>query len=157
MHFIFPLFSLLAAAGGILASPLTANPRPDHSWDECKAGLNGELPYYVPTNFNFSGTVRRYFIAAEIETWDYAPTGLWRGYLHEHTWNTGLVLTVGVKAGTTGLAYLSMNPSEPRRGDTSRLTPASERDMTKRCTGGTQMPRLRRDPSSLNGLGFRGR
>jgi hypothetical protein len=37
--------------------------------------MDGKLPYYQPTGFNFSGTTRRYYIAAEIDTWDYAPTG----------------------------------------------------------------------------------
>lgn len=78
MHPLLPLsFSLLAAVAGTLASPSsTARSQNEDPWAECKAHLNGELPYYVPPNFQFSGTVRRYYVAAEVVTWDYAPTGL---------------------------------------------------------------------------------
>ncbi|KAL2217717.1 putative multicopper oxidase [Thermoascus aurantiacus ATCC 26904] len=75
MHFIITSLSLLAAAAGAFAALSTEN-----AWDECKAHLNGQLPYYVPPNFHFSGTVRRYYVAAEIVTWDYAPTG-WDNWL----------------------------------------------------------------------------
>ncbi|KAK9364966.1 Cupredoxin [Lipomyces kononenkoae] len=43
--------------------------------DKCLAEMDGTLPDYTPPGFNFSGNVRRYYMAAEIDTWDYAPTG----------------------------------------------------------------------------------
>lgn len=46
----------------------------------CAGGLNGLLPSSVPTGFNFSGNVRRYYVAAEEVEWDYAPTG-WDNWL----------------------------------------------------------------------------
>ncbi|KAJ5625036.1 hypothetical protein N7510_001345 [Penicillium lagena] len=49
--------------------------RNEDAWKQCEARLDGELPYYVPSNFRFSGNVRRYYVAAEVVPWDYAPTG----------------------------------------------------------------------------------
>jgi hypothetical protein len=37
--------------------------------------MDGVLPQYTPPGFNFSGNVRKYYIAAEEVEWDYAPTG----------------------------------------------------------------------------------
>ncbi|KAG2005071.1 hypothetical protein GB937_009028 [Aspergillus fischeri] len=78
MHSI--LFSLLAVAAGTLAAPSMVNTRQSLVTEECLARLNGQLPYYVPPNFHFSGTVRRYYVAVDVETWDYAPTG-WDNWL----------------------------------------------------------------------------
>jgi hypothetical protein len=41
----------------------------------CAAQMDSQLPYYQPLGFNFSGNIRRYYVAAEVETWDYAPSG----------------------------------------------------------------------------------
>ncbi|KAK9371541.1 Cupredoxin [Lipomyces chichibuensis] len=49
-----------------MVSPLAAT---------CLSEMNGILPSVIPPGFNFSGNVRRYYMAAEIDTWDYAPTG----------------------------------------------------------------------------------
>lgn len=46
----------------------------------CAAGMDGQLPSNVPTDFHFSGNVRRYYVAAEEVEWDYAPTG-WDNWL----------------------------------------------------------------------------
>jgi hypothetical protein len=46
----------------------------------CAAAMNGQLPNPVPSNFHFSGNVRRYYVAAEEVEWDYAPTG-WDNWL----------------------------------------------------------------------------
>lgn len=37
--------------------------------------MDGSLPYYVPKGFSFSGKVRRYYMSAEVDEWDYAPSG----------------------------------------------------------------------------------
>ena len=37
--------------------------------------MDGVVPKPTPSDFHFRGTVRRYYIAAEEVTWDYAPTG----------------------------------------------------------------------------------
>ena len=37
--------------------------------------MNGHLPYSTPKGFEFTGNVRRYYVAAEYVNWDYAPTG----------------------------------------------------------------------------------
>ena len=44
----------------------------------CSGYMDGRLPYYQPQGFNFSGNIRRYYIAAEIDTWNYAPSGMYR-------------------------------------------------------------------------------
>jgi hypothetical protein len=40
--------------------------------------MNGSVPY--GPGFNFSGTIRRYYVAAEEIEWDYAPSG-WDNWL----------------------------------------------------------------------------
>jgi len=73
---IFSLLSaLLAVAISVLAAPAPAASVNEDPWEQCEARLNGQLPYYVPPTFHFSGNVRRYYVAAEVEEWDYAPTG----------------------------------------------------------------------------------
>jgi hypothetical protein len=67
MHSLLPSVYLLLAAAAVATC---------RQWDDCKARLDGQLPYYVPPTFTFSGRVRRYYVAAEVEPWDYAPTGL---------------------------------------------------------------------------------
>jgi len=42
--------------------------------------MNGLLPSPTPSNFYFSGNVRKYYVAAEEVNWDYAPTG-WDNYM----------------------------------------------------------------------------
>lgn len=42
--------------------------------------MDGQLPSATPADFEFSGTVRRYYIAAEEVEWNYAPTG-WDNWL----------------------------------------------------------------------------
>lgn len=37
--------------------------------------MNGTLPAFLPPDFNFSGNIRRYYLAAEEIEWDYAPSG----------------------------------------------------------------------------------
>jgi hypothetical protein len=77
MH--FPLFFVSLLAATIFGAFATSSPLTSHdeeAWDECEAHMNGQLPYYVPESFHFSGNVRRYYVAAEIEPWDYAPTGM---------------------------------------------------------------------------------
>lgn len=66
MHSLLPSVYLLLASAAVATC---------QQWDDCKAHLDGHLPYYVPPSFTFSGRVRRYYVAAEVEPWDYAPTG----------------------------------------------------------------------------------
>jgi hypothetical protein len=44
----------------------------------CSASVDGTVP--SSSGFNFSGTIRRYYVAAEEVEWDYAPTG-WDNWL----------------------------------------------------------------------------
>lgn len=46
----------------------------------CSSALDGKLPKQIPTGFNFTGNVRTYYIAAEQDTWNYAPSG-WDNWL----------------------------------------------------------------------------
>lgn len=57
------------------------------SLSSCAADLNGQVPYGAPIDFKFSGNFRRYYIAADEETWDYAPTGWdnWLGLPIQHS------------------------------------------------------------------------
>lgn len=42
--------------------------------------MDGKLPSVLPLGFNYSGNVRRYYVAAEEVEWNYAPTG-WDNWL----------------------------------------------------------------------------
>jgi hypothetical protein len=66
---------IAASAATILGAslpPVTSTPT---DLSSCAAQMDGKLPYYQPQGFNFSGTIRRYYVAAEVETWNYAPSG----------------------------------------------------------------------------------
>lgn len=67
MHSLLPSVYLLLAAAAVATC---------RQWGDCKARMDGHLPYYTPPTFTFSGRVRRYYVAAEVEPWDYAPTGI---------------------------------------------------------------------------------
>lgn len=68
---------LFLSAVGLVTSEMT---RRNGSLPSCTATLDGKLPSFTPSNFQFSGNVRRYYIAAEETEWDYAPTG-WDNWL----------------------------------------------------------------------------
>jgi hypothetical protein len=68
------LFSLCFCIGVVLCAASNS------SNAACTATLDGELPTFTPSNFEFSGVVRRYYITAEESEWDYAPTG-WDNWL----------------------------------------------------------------------------
>jgi hypothetical protein len=42
----------------------------------CQAQMDGKLPYYTPEDFNFSGNIRRYYVSAEMVTWNYGQSQL---------------------------------------------------------------------------------
>ena len=71
--------SLLRVIGGVLAKPVSTMPstlpQQNFTISQCEANMNGHLPYSTPKGFNFTGNVRRYYVAAEYVNWDYAPTG----------------------------------------------------------------------------------
>jgi hypothetical protein len=64
---------LLATAGAVSSIPVNQNVT-SSTIQACAAKMDGQLPYYQPTGFNFSGNIRRYYVAAEVDTWDYAPS-----------------------------------------------------------------------------------
>jgi hypothetical protein len=53
---------------------------PASGLESCSASMDGQLPRPTPSDFQFSGNVRRYYVAAEEVEWDYAPTG-WDNWL----------------------------------------------------------------------------
>jgi hypothetical protein len=55
----------------------------NRSLASCAASMNGSVPSSL--GFDFSGTIRRYYVAAEEVEWDYAPTG-WDNWLGV-SWN----------------------------------------------------------------------
>lgn len=57
-----------------------AAPTANSTSQTCTKTMDGQLPNPTPLGFTFSGTVRRYYIAAEEVEWDYAPTG-WDNWL----------------------------------------------------------------------------
>jgi hypothetical protein len=69
--------SLLAAvsATAVLGSAIPSVTATPTNLPACASQLDGKLPYYQPQGFTFSGNIRRYYVAAEVDTWDYAPTG----------------------------------------------------------------------------------
>lgn len=66
------LSASLAAGTAVKSKP---TPSSASSWHACAASMNGQLPTQTPSDFHFSGNVRRYYIAAEEVEWNYAPTG----------------------------------------------------------------------------------
>lgn len=67
----------LASLYGAVAVHAAALPSSSSSTiSACNAQMNGALPDVLPAGFKYSGNVRRYYVSAEIDTWDYAPTGL---------------------------------------------------------------------------------
>lgn len=77
--------------------------------ESCSTSMDGRLPTVIPSDFLFSGNVRRYYIAAEEVEWDYAPTGWdnWLGVRAEQTNSLGsLVLIISFR-------FLWESPREP--------------------------------------------
>lgn len=58
----------------------TSAPAESSVLSQCAASLDGQLPSQTPSNFDFSGNVRRYYVAAEEMEWDYVPSG-WDNWL----------------------------------------------------------------------------
>jgi len=68
----FLITASAAAVSGSSSPSVTSAPI---NLSSCAAQMDGKLPYYQPLGFNFSGAIRRYYVAAEVETWNYAPSG----------------------------------------------------------------------------------
>ncbi|EME42637.1 hypothetical protein DOTSEDRAFT_26207 [Dothistroma septosporum NZE10] len=97
--------SILLAALPVLLSAVHSEATPTTytpSMQACVASMDGQLPSTTPSSFNFSGNVRRYYVAAEEIEWNYAPTG-WDSWL-------GVPLDVSPRAkevvGSYGTTYL---------------------------------------------------
>jgi hypothetical protein len=70
------LFSAVSLATAVLASTAMAATVPINATiSQCSMAMDDKLPGFTPSNFEFSGTVRKYYVAAEEIEWDYAPTG----------------------------------------------------------------------------------
>lgn len=116
---LFTTFATLCLAGLSLGAPTLSDrrssmPAPNVSMPNattasasqaCQARVDGKLPAYTSQkgfqkDFHFSGNVRTYYLTAEKEEWDYAPTGWdnWEGVpLNE---------SVHAKSGSIGFKYL---------------------------------------------------
>lgn len=70
--FLLSVVSFLGSQS-VWASPLAASNA--SSLQQCAQQMDGRLPSVTPQGFNFSGSVRRYYVAAEEVEWDYGPTG----------------------------------------------------------------------------------
>lgn len=69
----------LVVIGTVLGKPMSEMPsmlpHQNFTMSQCEAMMDGHLPYSTPKGFEFTGNVRRYYVAAEYVTWDYAPSG----------------------------------------------------------------------------------
>ncbi|KAH0332579.1 Cupredoxin, partial [Aureobasidium melanogenum] len=82
------------------------------SRSECEALVDWKLPgkSSVPTNFNFSGNVRTYYVAAEEVAWNYAPSG-WDNWLgvpiqnSPHAAAAGYLNTTGSIGASWGMEF----------------------------------------------------
>ncbi|THW38826.1 Cupredoxin [Aureobasidium pullulans] len=85
--------------GGILSiAPNSTTPDASKlaTQNECKALIDYQLPSKnsIPSNFNFSGNVRTYYVAAEEVAWDYAPSG-WDNWLGVPVQNSPHAIAAG--------------------------------------------------------------
>ncbi len=94
--FFFKLFAILSTSLTTTHAVPTSTTAATNSTSlqQCKATFNGALPNIIPTDFHYSSQVRRYYIAAEEETWDYFPSG-WDNWL-------GVPLSVSPRARLAG-------------------------------------------------------
>ncbi|RHZ58255.1 hypothetical protein CDV55_100250 [Aspergillus turcosus] len=130
--------TLLGTAVGAMAGPIQ-----NFTMAQCEAMMNGHLPYTVPRGFNFSGNVRRYYVAAEIEQWDYAPTG-WDNWLgvpmnqsfRAQTWgyipseeNAGTVFDKALFRGYTDSSFTVKTEQPPWQGFEGPTLRAEVNDM----------------------------
>ena len=94
------LFAILSTSLTITHAVPTTTTAPTNSTplQQCIATFNGALPNIIPTDFHYSGQVRRYYIAAEEEIWDYLPSG-WDNWL-------GVPLSVSPRARLAGYTAL---------------------------------------------------
>jgi len=72
--------ALLLTASAIGLAAAQGNATSASSYAACAAKMDGQLPQPTPVSFDFSGNVRRYYVAAELVDWNYAPTG-WDNYM----------------------------------------------------------------------------
>lgn len=96
---------------------------------QCVADMDGKLPSTLPTDFTYSGKVRKFYIAAEQVTWDYTPTGWdnWlgvpisaspRAYLAGYTvpGSLGTKWAKAIYRGYTDATFNKLSPQPPTQG-----------------------------------------
>lgn len=93
------IVAALAFAGASASANSPSTPTND-SMATCIANMDGVPPAYLPPGFHSSGITRKYYIAAEEEEWDYAPTG--KLNITIKSYFKRLIVYQG---GITGLAY----------------------------------------------------
>jgi len=99
------------------------------SLKQCVANLDGKLPSTLPTDFTYSGKVRKFYITAEQVTWDYVPSGWdnWlgvpisaspRAYLAGYTvpGSLGTKWQKAVYRGYTDATFSKLSPQAPTQG-----------------------------------------
>lgn len=92
-RFNFKLLTILSTSHALTYAAPVADTNSASS-QQCKPSINDALPDIIPTDFHYSGQIRRYYIAAEEETWDYFPSG-WDNWL-------GVPLSVSPRARLAG-------------------------------------------------------
>ena len=97
-------FGFHLAAASVAATPMP-NGTHDSPYRACAASMNGQLPTATPSDFHFSGNVRRYYVAAEEVEWNYAPTG-WDNWMGVPINKSSRAAQQSTKFGTTYLKAL---------------------------------------------------
>lgn len=61
--------------------------------------MDGQLPATTPSTFQFSGNVRKYYVAAEEVEWNYAPTGWdnWLGVSEDELRQTSMLIVFSIQ------------------------------------------------------------
>lgn len=84
----------LAAITLSLAGLSAAQSSATNNLPSCATSMDGVLPSPTPPGWDYSGNVRRYYVAAEEVEWDYAPSG-WDNWL-------GVPLEISPRANMSG-------------------------------------------------------
>lgn len=123
----------------ILYSPGASAPT---GLSSCAASMDDSLPGELPSDFEFSGNIRRYYVAAEQVLWDYVPSG-WDNYegvpLHESYRAAAAEITAEGSLGTkwqkalyrgyTDATFTTLSPQEPWSGANGPTLRAEVGDM----------------------------
>ncbi|KAF2085751.1 Cupredoxin [Saccharata proteae CBS 121410] len=144
-----PATTLLSLASLAVASPTwnhaTSGSTPHCNVSAALPALDGKLPDRTPSNFNYSGNVRTFYVAAEEVEWNYVPSGWdnWlgvpiessprassAGYL-KSTGSWGLTWTKALYRGYTDASFTNLTEQPPTQGTQGPLLRAEVGDLVQ--------------------------